>query len=335
MKIKLKIITILLIAAFQLNAQSKQRIITIGDLELTSGSKLENCFIGYRTFGKVNSDSSNIIIYPTWFAGSSEEIGKLVGKYAFIDTTKYFVIAIDALGNGISVSPSNYNKHFPDISINDMVNAIHILLTKQLKINHVYAAVGGSMGSFQVLQFAVLYPDYFDKALAYVCSPKLSSYDLLWINTQLNLIETSLKYGMTEKDIKKISDFMTALMAKTPDYYNENIKSEDFAKYLTSFDKEPSKVFTLENYVAQLKAIRDFDITKDFNNSFEETIKNIKCKMFFIVNKTDMMVNPNAAIKFAELSGSKILILNNNSGHLGITPEIEKCREAVAKFLAN
>ncbi len=90
-------------------AQSQQQFAEIGDLELVSGDVITNCKIGYRTFGKLNTDSSNVIIYPTWFEGTTENVGRLIEKYRFIDTTKYFIIAIDALGNGVSTSPSNYN----------------------------------------------------------------------------------------------------------------------------------------------------------------------------------------------------------------------------------
>lgn len=52
------------------SAQSLQRFANIGDLKLQSGKTLYNCQIGYRTFGSINVDSSNIIIYPSWFGGT-------------------------------------------------------------------------------------------------------------------------------------------------------------------------------------------------------------------------------------------------------------------------
>ncbi len=49
-----------------------------------------------------------------------------VGKNKLIDDSKYFIIAIDALANGVSTSPSNSElqsgKSFPKITIEDMVN---------------------------------------------------------------------------------------------------------------------------------------------------------------------------------------------------------------------
>lgn len=314
-------------------SQSELKIADIGNLKLTSGEVLDNCKIGYRIFGQINVDRSNIIIYPTWFGGTSEEIGSLVGKHHFIDTTKYCVIAIDALGNGVSSSPSNYSKKFPQITIRDMVNAEHILLTDKLKINHVFSAIGGSMGSMQVLEWATAYPDFIDKIVAYVASPKLTTYDLLWMNTQLTLIESGRKYGMPDRDIKKISDMMTALTGRTPDYIVKNIKPAGFSDYLAYFDKEPSSVFTLDNYAAQIKAMMSLDIYKDYGDSIEETVKVIKSKLFIIVSKNDLMLNPTEALKLANAIGARTLILDNDCGHLAVSCELERCSKEIEDFL--
>ena len=106
------IIKILLVLTFSISivqAQSEQKFAEIGDLNLVSGEVINNCVVGYRTFGELNTDSSNVIIFPTWFEGTTNDIARLIQKYSFLDTTKYFIIAIDALGNGVSSSPSNYD----------------------------------------------------------------------------------------------------------------------------------------------------------------------------------------------------------------------------------
>ncbi len=330
----------LFVLFFSINSQpqSIQKFAVIGDLTLENGNKISNCKIGYRTFGAINDDSSNVILYCSWFGGTSEAIGTLLQKYKFIDTTNYFIIAVDALGNGVSSSISNYeydDSVFYDITITDMVNANYILLTQYLKIKKLYAAIGGSMGSMQVFQLAVSYPEFSDRIVAYVASPRMSSYDLLWMNTQLNMIESSKELGMEERKIKKLSDMMTAIIARTPDYVVDNTDLSEFPEFLKSFDKEPSKIFTLDNYLTQLKAMMKHDISRKYAGSMEEAAKNIKAKLFIIVSETDMMVNPTEALNLAKLTNAKTLILKNNCGHLAVGCDIDFCREEIAEFLRN
>ena len=327
-----------LIISGNLFPQSNQKFAEIGDLKLASGELITNCLIGYRTFGKINSDSSNVIIFPTWFEGTTNEVGRLIQKYSFIDTTKYYIIAIDALGNGVSSSPSNYNvyriKTFPEITIRDMVNSQYQFLTKIFKLKKIFAAIGGSLGGMQVLEWSVAYPDFVKKIVAYVTTPKVSTYDKLWTKTQLTIIENGKKYGETEQEIRKTLSMLVAGFGRTPEYFIEKIKEDEFENFLKSFDNGHSNSFTLDDNYIQLKAILNHNIYKDFNNSVEETIKHIKAKMFFIISETDLLVNPIEARKFATLTVSKVLLLNNNCGHLAVTCDMEKVRTDIAKFLA-
>ncbi|MBK7498112.1 MAG: alpha/beta fold hydrolase [Ignavibacteriales bacterium] len=320
-------------------AQSQQKYSEIGNLKLVNGDVLEKCVIGFRTFGKLNQDSSNALIFPTWFEGTTDDITRLIQKYSFLDTTKYFIIAIDALGNGVSSSPSNHNvykiKSIPKITIRDMVNSQHKFITEKMKLNHLFGAVGGSLGAMQVLEWSIAYPNFISKIVAYVGTPKMSTYDLLWINAQLNIIEAGKKYGVTDKEIRKSIAMLMAVMGRTPDYFVEKIKREDFADYIKKFDNEFSSSFTLDDYEYQLKAISNHDISKEFNGSMEETAKQIKAKLFFIISETDLLINPTETKRFAGLTKTKTLLLNNNCGHLAVSCEIERCKKEIADFLDN
>ena len=332
------LILLLLVSFYSyLNAQSDQKYYLISSLKLESGQTLEDCKIGYRTYGTINNDSSNVILYCSWFGGNSESIGTLINKYKFIDTTKYFIIAADALGNGISSSISNStapDSVFYSLTISDMVKTNYMLLTEHFNLKKIFAAIGGSMGSMQVFQMAVTYPDFAEKIIAYVATPRLTSSDLLWMNTQLSIIESSLECGMSEREVKRLSDMLTANYARTPDYVTKDIDLSEFSAYLNSFDKEPNKVFTLQNYLTQLKAMMTHDIAKQTNGSMEDAAKLIQAKLFIIVSKSDLMVNPTEAINLAKLTSSKLLILENNCGHLAVTCEIDRVREEIAKFLS-
>ena len=60
------------------------------------------------------------------------------------------------------------------------------------------------------------------------------------------------------------------------------------------------------------------DISKNFNGSMKEAAKSVKAKLFIILSSTDLIVNPNPAIEFANLIGVPTHIFENNCGHLAL-----------------
>src|SRR5579872_54139 len=90
----------------QATTDKKQQYAFIGDFPLENGLHIADCKIGYRTFGKLNATRSNAIIYPT-AGGSTTYMMALFGNVTEVDTARFYLILIDALGNGVSSSPSN------------------------------------------------------------------------------------------------------------------------------------------------------------------------------------------------------------------------------------
>ena len=119
-------------------SQGKQQFADIGNFKLENGGEILNCTIGYRTYGKMNADKSNIIIFPTWFGGTTKGLEGLIGPGKIADSTKFYIISLDALGDGVSSSPSNSKKQpnnsFPLFTVRDMVNSQHLLLTKHFSM---------------------------------------------------------------------------------------------------------------------------------------------------------------------------------------------------------
>ncbi|MCK5740329.1 alpha/beta fold hydrolase, partial [bacterium] len=175
-------------------------IVPMGDFVLDNGQTISQSELAVRTWGCPNADSSNIVIFPTWFAGKTEHIGWFIRPGGLVDSTNFFVIAIGAFGNGESSSPSTSMTQpsdlFPMFTIRDMVRAQHQMLTQIKGILHVHAVVGGSMGGMQVFEWLVRYPDFMDKAVPYVSSPQLTSYDLLRQRCQVEFIEMGLRNGI-------------------------------------------------------------------------------------------------------------------------------------------
>lgn len=336
MKAIIKISIAIYFFLITLSAQSEQQFAELGNFKLVSGETIYKCKIGYRTFGVLNADKSNAVLYPTWFGGKSENLANLIGPDKLVNSDKYFVIAVDALGNGVSSSPSNCeyqsNKNFPEITIKDMVNSQYKLLTEHLGIKKLYGMIGGSMGGMQVFEWIVSYPDFMEKAVAYVGTPKLTSFDLMLWQSELNAIEEGWQCNLSDQQMMKTVAAIHHTLARTPQYIIDNIKVENVSSKLENAYDSYSKFFNSYDWALLLKAMMKHDITKNFNGSLEDAAKSVKAKLLIVTSSKDLMVNPTPARHFADLLHAETYEFENDCGHLAPGCEMDTFKEIVQDF---
>ena len=105
------------------------RLAELGRCTLDNGATIQPCRMGYRTFGRLNTERSNAVLFPMWFGGKTSELPAKVGAGNLLDPTRYYIIAIDPFGNGVSSSPSNTKNPrggFPLFTIGDLVRAEYL-----------------------------------------------------------------------------------------------------------------------------------------------------------------------------------------------------------------
>src|SRR5579883_665096 len=138
----------------------------LGDFKLVNGKVIQDFRLGYRTFGKLNDDKSNAILWPTWLGGTTQDLLPYIGPGKVVDYGKYFVILVDAIGNGVTTSPSNSKRQplgsFPEFSIEDMAESEHRLVTEVLRLQHLRAVMGISMGGMQTYAWTQRYPEFME-----------------------------------------------------------------------------------------------------------------------------------------------------------------------------
>ncbi|WP_447771270.1 alpha/beta fold hydrolase [Variovorax boronicumulans] len=161
-------------------------IFDLGDVALQRGATLRGAKLAYKTYGNLNADKSNVIVYPTWYSGQHYDNEWLIGPGMALDPEKYFIIVPNMLGNGLSSSPSNtpepYNlSRFPDITLYDNVTLQHRLVTEKFGIERIALVVGWSMGAQQTNQWGCLYPDMVKRIAPFCGSAKTAPHNIVFL----------------------------------------------------------------------------------------------------------------------------------------------------------
>jgi len=167
------------------------------ELDLRCGARLGPIDVAYETYGELTPERDNAILICHALSGDAHVAGKhspddpksgwwdiMVGPGKPIDTEKYFVICSNCIGGCKgSTGPSSpnpktgrpYGVGFPMVTVKDMVQVQHALVSEHLGLERLLCVTGGSFGGMQVLQWAIDYPDMVWSALPIATASRLSA----------------------------------------------------------------------------------------------------------------------------------------------------------------
>jgi len=275
-----------------------------GDLKLESGEVIRDFSISYVTHGKLNDRKSNAILMVTALGGNHHRIDFLIGPGKALDTDKYFIICTDAIGNGLSTSPSNSKAQarmsFPKYAIRDMVESQYRLLKEKLGIDHVIAVIGPSMGGMQALQWGVSHPDFMDALVAMVPLAKTPAWSVAVVEASRKAImnDPAWKDGNyeapPEKGVRLWRDILNLLSARTPDMYSAQFKNQlDVLPWMEAQETAALKAFDANDYIYQTWAYERHDVgtTPGFGGDTAKALASIKAKTLILTGTKDLL-NP-------------------------------------------
>jgi homoserine O-acetyltransferase len=315
--------------------EGDQQIAELGTCALESGDKIQECRVGFRTYGKLNADKSNVILFPTWFTGTTQNLAFVPKE--LVDTKKFFLVLVDALGDGVSSAPSSSRTQprlkFPKFSIHDMVESQRRLLRETLKIDKPITVMGISMGGMQSFEWAVSYPEEVKRIIPIVGTPQLTAQDLLLWNAELDLLDGSKQYADGEyRDRPRIPALQEFhwLNLTTPAHRNSETSRAAFPAFQAEKGSDTS--FDWNDWHRQLEAMIAHDVARKYGGDLAAAAKRVKARGLVIVAEQDHMVNPEPSKRFAALIDAKLFVTNTNCGHAapGCEPLIPN---EVRKFL--
>ena len=284
-------------------AQAPHQIYKIGDLALESGETIKDFSISYVTHGTLNAKKSNAILMVTAVSGNHHRLDFLIGPGKALDTDKYFIICTDAIGNGLTTSPSNSTAQpkmkFPKFLIRDMVTSQKKLM-EHLGIDHVVAVIGPSMGGMQALQWGVSHPGFMDALVALVPLAKTPAWTVGVLETTRKaiMLDPAWKGGdydaPPEAGLRLYREILSMLIARSPEMYRDQFANgPDVLPWMQTTVTPLIKAFDANDWIYQTWAYDKHDVgtTPGMNGDYAKALRAIKAKTQILIGTKDLL-NP-------------------------------------------
>ncbi|TWT11672.1 alpha/beta fold hydrolase [Reyranella sp. CPCC 100927] len=284
-------------------------VFDLGDVRLQRGATLRGCKLAYKTFGQLNAQKDNAIVYPTWYSGQHYDNEWLVGDGMALDPQKYFIIIPNMLGNGLSSSPSNtpepYNgPRFPHVTAYDNVRVQHRLVTEKFGVKHIRLVTGWSMGALQTFHWGALYPDMMDLLAPFCGSAKCSRHNFVFlegVKAALTADAHFLDGWYNEKPAKglRAAARVYAGWGFSQAFYREKLDLEamgysSLEDFLVAFWEGFFLPKDANNLLTMLWTWQNGDISDNelYGGDFKKALAAIKAKAYVMPGQTDLYFPP-------------------------------------------
>ena len=283
--------------------ESEQHEFVISNFKTESGVTLPQARVVYGTYGHLNAAKDNVVLLPSHYMADFHGYEWLIGADKALDPSKLFLVATELFGNGRSSSPSNtpepfHGPRFPVMTIRDNVEAVHRLLTEELKVTHVRAVIGFSMGAQQAFQWAVSYPKFADRIVATSGTAKTYGHGIVRLEGQITA-DAAFQNGdyMTPptKGLEAFAVVWTAWLF-SQEWWRKELWREGsppdttFEKVLNNFRTQFIPGADANDLILQARTWEKQDVgaTPGFGGNLEKALRSIQVPFLYMPSETDL-----------------------------------------------
>ncbi len=331
---------------------------TIANFKTESGVTLPVAHVVYGTYGHLNAARDNAMLLPSHYMANLRGYEWLMGADRALDPAKLFLVTTELFGNGRSSSPSNtpepfHGPRFPAMTIRDNVEAVHRLLAEELKITHLRAVVGFSMGAQQAFQWAVSYPEFADRIVATSGTAKTYPHGVVRLEGQIAAIMADATFENGDyktPPAKGIEAFGTVWAAwlYSQEWWRKELwrtnapAGTTFEQTLDRFRKRFIPGADANDLILQMRTWEHHDVggTSGFNGDTERALRSIKVPLLYMPSETDLYFPVgDARYEAPFIAGVKLLPIPSLWGHTAgaaSNPADAKfLNENIGRFLAD
>jgi homoserine O-acetyltransferase len=313
-----------------------QRAGFLEPLILKAGKTLASYELVYETYGTLNADRSNAVLVCHALSGSHHVAGyyaddprkigwwdNMIGPGKPIDTDRFFVIGVNNIGgcHG-STGPASvdratgqpYGASFPLVTVEDWV-ASQARLMDRLGVAKLAAAIGGSLGGMQAMQWTLSYPERIRHAIVVAAASRLSTQNIAFNDVARQAIVSDpdfhggnfyahnaipargLKLARMLGHITYLSEDLLmekfGRVLKKRDEYGFNYDVEfEIESYLRYQGDKFAQVFDANTYLLMTKALDYYDPAKETGGDLAHALSAAKAGFFVASFKSDWRFPP-------------------------------------------
>ncbi len=273
-----------------------QKII-ISDFTLQNNLKLSNIELSYQIFGQPIG-SAPVILVNHALTGNSNVAGEdgwwnsLIGINKTVDTEIFTVLAFNIPGNGYDGEAHNLIENYKDyVSAN--IAEIFWQGLFQLKIDSLFAVIGGSLGGGIAWEMAKLQPSKIENLIPIATDWKATDWIIANVLVQDNILNNS---------INPIEDARAhaMLLYRTPESFKEKFRrnliqnSNEFAieKWLKNHGTKLKNRFELSSYKLMNHLLKTINFAKT-DTEFVWIAKNISANIHIVSIDSDAFFTAN------------------------------------------
>ncbi|MCE2790337.1 MAG: homoserine O-acetyltransferase [Saprospiraceae bacterium] len=321
---------------------------------LEQGGVLNQLTLAYTTAGNLNQQQDNVIWVVHALTANSDPSDwwpGVVGPGLAIDTLRYFVVCVNCIGSPygstcpLSPDPTNgkpYYHNFPFVTNRDIARAFDVVRT-HLGIERVTMIVGASIGGQQLLEWLILAPEVFRKAMMIATNAKHSPWGIAFNETQRMAIETDATWTQKSEDAGKdglmVARSVAMLSYRTAQGYNLSQKDDHAAlehyraaSYQRYQGQKLAQRFNAFSYRSLTLAMDSHNIGRN-RKGIGEALHLIKASCMIVGIDSDLLF-PLEEQQFlaSQIPGANLEIMHSLWGHDGFLTETHQVSALIRKF---
>ena len=265
--------------------------IDLFEFDLEVGKRIKYLPLFYQTFGSPLGTAPVVLVNHA-LTGNSQVTGEkgwwkeLIGNEKTIDTQKNTVIAFNIPGNGFDENPNNLITNYHDFTVRDIARIFWEGLLF-LKVENLFAVIGGSLGGALAWEMAVLQPNKIEHLIPIAADWKATDWMIANVLIQDQILNNS-------NDPIADARLHAMLLYRTPQSINKRFQREkqdnlsiyQIENWLICHGCRLKKRFKLQSYKLMNHLLKTNDLTKG-RKHFLDVVNGIQSNIHLVSVDSD------------------------------------------------